>query len=616
MSAICGYIGPGDRALLRRSLARLRHRAPACTGEHVSDGVGLAQGGARDVSRSPPPVAPPESAAAGLDAGASATEPFPGVARSPDGSILCVLDGALVNRRELREDLTRAGCTLTTGTDAEIAACLFQLHGEASFAKLDGAFGLALHDGDSLHLVRDALGEKPLYYTEAGGSFLFASEIKAFLAHPSFVVKPSPRALYRLLIFSFIPGAESMFEGVSELLPGHHVRRDRDGTITSKAHWDVSEDIKELAEEEIARTVRERVREAVIRRLGDLRHVGAFLSGGIDSSAVVAVLRDLGVHVTAFSATFGHGQPNELKYARLVAEHTKAEHRTIDVEPDQFLGLLPSIMYNLDDPLCDCITVPNYILAREAAREVDVIFNGEGGDPLFGGPKNKFLILDEWYRPFVKHDRARAYLSSYHKLYDHLGSLCTPELASAAGGAASVEDEVRPYLEDERHGHFLNRLMRVNVKLKGGQNILVKVDKMLSANGVTAASPLFDRTLTDLSFTIPPGHKRRGDVEKYAFKKAVEPLLPHSVVYRKKAGMGVPLNHWFAKTSLRDYAKDILLSRRATERGYFQPSFAEALFAGKGPPLSFGQDRSGEMLWMLLAIELWHRVFLEGEGQP
>jgi asparagine synthase (glutamine-hydrolysing) len=608
MGAICGYIGSGDGALLRAAMLRLRHRAPVPTGEHVGERIGLAQG-----SFAPPSSAGPAPAEARLPGPA-------GVATSADGAVRCVLDGALVNRRDLREDLERRGVHLQAGTDAEIAANLFRLDGERAFARLDGALALAFDAGGTLYLVRDALGEKPLYYTSVptppGQTLLFASETKAFLAHPAFTVRPNLRALHRLLIFSFIPGEESMFEGVSELRPGYFLRQTPDGVVSTTCYWDVTEDIQEADEESLVAALRSRVRTAVEQRVQGRTHVGAFLSGGIDSSAVVAVLRDLGVRVTAFSAGFGHGQPNELKYARMVAEHTRAEHRTIHVEPDQFLDLLPSIMYNLDDPLCDCITVPNYILAREAAREVSVVFNGEGGDPLFGGPKNKFLILNEWYGPFGQHDRARAYLASYHKLYDHLGALCTPEFLARTGGNGPIEDEVRPFLEDVDLGHFLNRLMRVNVKLKGGQNILVKVDKMLSANGVEAASPLFDRTLTELSFTIPPRWKRKGDVEKYVFKKAVESLLPHSVTYRKKVGMGVPLNHWFESTSLRGYAMDILNSKRATERGYFQPSFTEALFSGKGPPFSYGQDRSGEFLWMLLAIELWHRVFVDGEGQP
>ena len=197
---------------------------------------------------------------------------------------------------------------------------------------------------------------------------------------------------------------------------------------------------------------------------------------------------------------------------------------------------------------------------------------GEGGDPLFGGPKNKFMILGEWYKPYGGYDRHHAYLASYHKFYAHLESACTPELLAASGGTAPLCRFVAPYLDDPNIDSFLNRLMKINIRLKGGQNILVKVDKMLSCNSVRSASPLFDRRLAEHSMQIPPHAKRRGDIEKFAFKRAVEAKLPYAVVYRKKAGMGVPLNHWFRKTVLGEYAADLLRSERAKRWPWFELS--------------------------------------------
>jgi asparagine synthase (glutamine-hydrolysing) len=581
MGAICGYCGTGDAVLLRRMGALLRHRGRGGAARDVHGSVGL-MGAA--------------------DAGHAAE-----IGRV--GGVRCALEGTLFGVPALAEELgldPRAGA-------AAVVAHGFKKHGPRFFERLDGAFVVAVADGDELHLARDPLGEKPLYFTRLGDTLLFASEIKAFFGHAGFVATPNQRSLVKLLVFSFIPGTDSMFEGVHELPPGKRavIRPGAEPEITT--YWDLSESESDDDEAFYVERIRALVDKAVGKRLGDRKRVGAFLSGGIDSSAVVALLARAGAHVTAFSAGFGHGQPNELMYARLVAEHCNVEHRVIDIEPDGFIDLLPGIMWQLDDPLCDCITVPNYVLAREAARDVDVVFNGEGGDPLFGGPKNKFLILGEWYAFLGGHDRARAYLSSYHKLYDHLGALCAPELLRATGGAEPLEELVRPYLENPSIRHFLNRLMHVNIKLKGGQNILVKVDKMLSANGVHAASPLFDRELTEFSFAIPPRFKRRGDVEKYVFKKAVEDALPRAVVYRKKAGMGVPLNHWFKFTKLRDVAGDLLGSSRWRARGYFKPKFVDDLLGGKAPENHVGQNRSGELLWMLLAIELWHRVFVDGE---
>ena len=540
---------------------------------------------------------------------------------SADGSVRCVLGGVLFNRRELA---ARLGLGADVD-DAAVAAELIAREGTDGLARLDGAFGLAAEDGDGVILVRDALGERPLYYTHASPkTTLFATEIKAMLPHLRAIgagVRANPASLSALLVFSFIPGPASMFEGVRELEPGSWVRL-RPGELPGEpvVYWSPREELDPSWREtwddaEGAARILELCRAAIARRVPEgERPLAAFLSGGIDSSAVVALLAEAGLEPVCLSVGFGYGQPNELAHARHVSDHCKVEHRIIDVEPDDFIELLPEIIWRLDDPLCDCITVPNFLLAREAASDASVVFNGEGGDPLFGGPKNKFMILGEWYKPYGGYDRQQAYLASYHKFYPYYDALCTPELAAASGGTQALGDTVGRFLDDPDIGSFLNRLMKLNIRLKGGQNILVKVDKMLSAHGVRGASPLFDRELTEYSMRIPPTAKRRGDVEKWIFKQAIEPLLPYAVVYRKKAGMGVPLNHWFRRTRLREYTRDLLTSRQARERGYFHQAFVDALIFDEGPPESFGRDRTGELLWMLLAIELWHRVFVDGGG--
>ncbi|PRQ03119.1 asparagine synthetase B family protein [Enhygromyxa salina] len=543
-----------------------------------------------------------------------------GVGVSQDGSVRCVLGGSLFNRLELAVALALPDAANVD--DADVVAELLAREGTAAITKLDGAFGLAAEDGEGCILVRDALGERPLYYSDLGdGTTLFATEVKAMLPHrrAGSTVRPNLASLSAVLVFSFIPGPDTMFEGVRELEPGSYVRlRPGQAPDAPVSYWSPREDIDpEWTDEAGAAHIAQLCRDAITRRMPtDGRRVAAFLSGGVDSSAVVALMAEAGISPVCLSVGFGYGQPNELAHARHVAEHCGVEHRIIDVEPDDFIDLLPEIIWRLDDPLCDCITVPNFILAKQTAAEASVVFNGEGGDPLFGGPKNKFMILGEWYKPYGGYDRHRAYLASYHKFYAHYDALCTPELRESSGGTDALCEQVAPYLDDPSTASFLNRLMKLNIRLKGGQNILVKVDKMLSCNAVRSASPLFDRRLTEYSMRIPPGAKRRGDVEKYAFKQAIDSLLPYAVVYRKKAGMGVPLNHWFRKTRLREYTRDILTSQRARDRGYFQPTFVESLLHEEGPPQQFSRDRSGEMLWMLLAIELWHRVFVDGVDMP
>jgi asparagine synthase (glutamine-hydrolysing) len=594
MPGIYGYVGEGSPRLLDAMARVLGHRGP--------------KGGVHAVGRH-----------GGMGQLWNADRPHAqGLGVSEDGSVRCVLGGSLFNRTELAREL--GWSDRENLDDATIVAELIARGGTAAISRLDGAFGLAAEDDGGIVLARDALGERPLYYAAVGGgagsTILFATEIKAMLAHEGLQVRPNLAALSALLVFSFIPGADTMFEGVRELEPGTCIRlRPREPLPTATRYWNLREDIDpNWTDEEGTAHIAQLCREAITRRLPtDGRRVAAFLSGGVDSSAVVALMAEAGLSPLCFSVGFGYGQSNELAHARLVADHCGVEHRIIDVEPEGFIDLLPEIIWRLDDPLCDCITVPNFILARETAPEASIVFNGEGGDPLFGGPKNKFMILGEWYKPYGGYDRHRAYLASYHKFFADYEALCTRDFIADSGGTDALCRVVAPYLDDPQMGSFLNRLMKINISLKGGQNILVKVDKMLSCNGVRSASPLFDRRLTEYSMRVPPAAKRRGDVEKYIFKKAIERLLPYSVVYRKKAGMGVPLNHWFRRTRLREYTRDILGSERARQRGYFRQGFVDALFDGDGPPDRFSRDRTGEMLWMLLAIELWHRVFLEGD---
>jgi len=599
MGAICGTTSETGKRLVAEMLERLGHRGR--------------QGRSHGPDRGP---------WLGVRAPIDEVEQLP-AAVSEDGRVHCVLDGRLFATEEVVGRLMARGVELSVSgpaRDAAIVANLFMLDGPAALDQLDGAFAIALATPDRLVLVRDPLGEKPLYYAPAiAGACLFASEIKALLVHPELRVEPNADALHRLLVFSFIPGAATMFTGVEELQPGHwlEVPLDREGTHPEqRPYWRLTERIGDEPEEHWVERVAQAVRRAVAKRAPATGKVMSFLSGGVDSSAVVALLAERGLEPICYSVGFGRGLLNELAYARMVTERVGAEARVLTVTPDSFIDLLPTIIWSLDDPLCDCITVPNFLLAREASRETSLIFNGEGGDPLLGGPKNKFMILGEWYGFLGHYDRARAYLASYHKFYEHLGQLYTDDFAVRTGGSEPLEAIVRPFLDDERMQSFLNRMMHINTRLKGGQNILVKVDKMLGAHGVEAASPLFDRELAELCFAVPPQFKRRDDIEKYVFKKAVEPLLPRPVVYRKKAGMGVPLSHWFKKTRLRDYAHDLLLGPRAAARGYFRPEFVQKLLSGVRIPRSLGADRSGELLWMLLAVELWHRVFVEGEGPP
>ncbi len=591
VGAIAGFLGSATSTELSSAVDAMAHRAGGALEVATGPGVGVAH-------------------AASLGSGAL-------LFRDGQTGLMCAFDGVLFNAAELRRTLRSE---VAADVDAAgLVAATFRRWGRDGFARLDGAFACALLVDGTAYLVRDPLGERVLYYAtgKAAGdnALVFASESKALFSFAEVSAKPNLDALQRLLVFSFIPGEDTMFDGIQEVLPGHVLVASATQAAQHR-YWQLQENIVQRDAAEHAALVSGAIQTAVERRLGGATRTAAFLSGGVDSSAVVAQLARSGCDVVAYSVGFGGGVRNELMYARLVAEHCGVEHRVIDVEPSGFVDLLPRIIWQLDDPLCDCITMPNYILAREAAAESRLVFNGEGGDPLFGGPKNKFMILGEWYAHLGGYDRAHAYLAAYHKFYASLDELCTPEFLERTGGREALASWVRPYLEDERVPSLLNRLMLLNTALKGGQSILVKVDKMLGAHGVTPASPLFDRELAELSFTIPPMLKRRDDIEKYVFKKAIEDLLPYPVVYRKKEGMGVPLNQWFTTTVLSTFARDLLSSRRARERGYFNQNVVDGLLSGRMSEHSFGRNRFGERLWMLIAIELWHQIYVDGVLSP
>ncbi|MBW2459206.1 MAG: 7-cyano-7-deazaguanine synthase, partial [Deltaproteobacteria bacterium] len=451
MGAICGTTSATSEPLLETMLGLLRHRGRAAQRHGTTGGAQL-----------------------GVRAQVDAETSLP-AAVSEDGRLRCVLDGRLFGSDELSERLTSRGVRLSArgpARDAELVANLFMLDGTGAFEQLDGAFALALATPDRLLLARDPVGEKPLYYAPAlDGALLFASEVKALLAHPALVVEPDVDAIHRLLVFSFIPGARTMFRGVEELQPGCWLEVDRAAPAANPeqhTYWHLHEQVDDRPEEHWVEQVAQAVRHAVAKRAPAEGKAIAFLSGGVDSSAVVALLAERGLEPICYSVGFGRGLLNELAYARMVTDRLGVEQRVLTVTPESFIDLLPTIIWSLDDPLCDCITVPNFLLAREAARETSLIFNGEGGDPLFGGPKNKFMILGEWYGFLGNYNRAQAYLASYHKFYDHLDQLYTDDFAARTGGSEPLEAIVRPYLDDERMGSFLNRLMHINTRLKGG----------------------------------------------------------------------------------------------------------------------------------------------------
>lgn len=475
---------------------------------------------------------------------------------------------------------------------------------------VEGAFAIAWLAADgSLTLARDAIGERSLFYALLPAGIVFASTLQAVLA-TGLVERTLHRpAIATYLAYAYLPGRETLVRGIHELLPGE-VLEYRAGEVVRRRLWSLPPEPTEWADEATLRAeLRVRLDTAVRRRLPVGEPVGATLSGGLDSSLVVALARRLhDAPVHTYSVSFGAEHRNELPFSSLVANHCRTKHRIVEISPAAVLRYLDESIALLSDPIGDPLTVPNALLFREAAAAVGVVLNGEGGDPCFGGPKNLPMLLAELYDRAADdlRFRERSYLRAHLKCYDDLDLMLWRERSQHSAASQEptelLESHLTPHFDDPRWRSFVSKLQAINVTFKGGHHILPKVEAESAPFGVLARSPLFDRAVVALSFAIPPQLKLRGAVEKYLLKEAVRDLLPPAIIDRPKSGMLVPVEGWF-QGPLRPHARARLLDGLAPYR-LFQRDYLERLLDGK---LAGLRPRHGAKIWLLVTLEAWLR---------
>jgi asparagine synthase (glutamine-hydrolysing) len=481
-----------------------------------------------------------------------------------------------------------------------------------------GSFAIACLAEGALTILRDPTGCQSLYYGRVGGRWLVASEPKAFTSEAEFSKRIRPAAIAQYLAFSFVPGRETMLEDVFEAEAGHLIRL-RCGeepeivrTFRFEDHeWCESQPPGDRDEHYWIEAAHQAVQQAVAERLTD-QPAAVFLSGGLDSSVIAAeVARQSSHPVHTFSIHFGTKYPNELDFAKQVAERIGSRHEEVLIQPKHFLPRLRQMIWHLDEPIGDPITQPNFELASHVGKNFDAVFNGEGGDPLFGGPKNIPMMMLHWYGDVERpvNFREQAYLASYRRAYEEWSRLLTNDVRRAIDPERDLEQVLVPFFNAPKPTKFLNKLMAINIRLKGANLILPKVDRMLAAHGLTPLSPLFDDRLTRLSFEMPPRMKLRSGIEKYVLKRAYEHALPASVIERPKSGMRVPVHYWFQK-ELRRYAASILSKKNIRQAGIFDPDRVSQLLRYETEE---GPGRYGLRLWMLLTFEIWRRMVIEGE---
>ena len=610
-----------ERGWLMAAAAALRHRGPDDEGLFAEPGVGLAfrRLSIVDVATGHQPLS------------------------NEDGSVWIAYNGEIYNHEALRRELERAGHRYRTRSDTETLVHAYEEWGPAFVRRLEGMFTFAIWDRRRrrLFVARDHVGIKPLYWTRtAGGAFACASEVKALFAFPGVERRADPDAVVQHLTLRYAAAPRTLFAGIHKLPPGHALTVER-GEPKVERWWTPRYEPKTpLSEDEALAEVESRLTAAVKSHLMSEVPLGALLSGGVDSSLVVAFMsRLLDRPVQTFSVGFDAPGPySELPFARLVAEHLHTEHREILVGAADLARELPTLAWHQDEPLSEPAAIPTCLVSRLARETVTVVLTGEGGDELFAGyPKyaveplarrlaglpvalreallgglvdrlpfafRKLQVVARSARFRKEPERLAAWFAGF--VGRERDQLMANGLRSHA--AAGVEP-FRRALADSTARDALDRMLDVDVRVWLADDLLVKMDKMSMAASVEARVPLLDLPFVEWALRLPSEHKIRGMEGKVLLKRLARRLLPAAVVDRPKVGFTVPLSPWF-RGELKPLLQETLLDPRCLQRGWFEPA---ALRATIDDHLTGRRDRARE-LWTLLTLELWHRTWIDGDG--
>jgi asparagine synthase (glutamine-hydrolysing) len=621
---MCGIAGKvareGDvrRASIEAMCARQRHRGPDSRGVHVGDGVGLGVQRLRVID---------------LETG---DQPI----YNEDRSICVVLNGEIYNYRELRARLMQRGHTFATHSDTEVLVHLYEDRGPELVKELVGMFAFALWDSSSRRLVlaRDRVGKKPLHFFEREGGLTFASELEALRADPEMPSAIDASSLDEFLAFGYIPAPNTIWRAVRKLQPGHLLVWE-DGRSRIERWWRLDYSRKlDGSPAELEAGLRARVAEAVRRRMIADVPLGAFLSGGIDSSIVVSEMASQSTQpVKTFSIGFSHERFNELPRARLVAERYGTDHTEFTVEADA-VSLLPRIARHYGEPYGDSSAIPTFHLAELTRREVTVALNGDGGDESFAGyprhlanalsggldhipwrPRAAVAAAAARLRPGSRLGRAgyaRRFLTTLgedapDRYASHVGifsaseraAVLEPEVAAEvdAGRAAGV---IRGPWESATGEDRLDRILQVDVETYLPGDLLTKVDIATMAHSLEARSPLLDHEVMEFAAALPDRLKRHRLQKKWFLRRAFRGILPAETLDAPKRGFGVPIGSWF-RNELRGWVRETLCGRDAPAGGLVRRAEVDRIVRAHQDGAS---DQSAQ-IWALLCLQAWHTEF-------
>jgi len=638
MCGISGFLLP-QAALPRAAaesrlwamIATLRHRGPDDEGVWTDGRAGLAHARLSVIDLSPAGHQPMASA---------------------DETVWITYNGEIYNFAEIRQELGALGYPFRSRSDTEVLVNGWHAWGPKIFSRLRGMFALAIWERRSRRLIlaRDRIGKKPLYYLATAEVFLFGSEIKALLAWPGMPRVPDLSAIDRYLTLGYVPAPYTAFAGVRKLPAAHYlvIEARPGGGLTQPElvrYWRLPTPRAERQHRGIADLQRELVahlEDAVRLRLVSDVPLGAFLSGGVDSSAVVAMMSRVGGGtVKTFSIGFSAKQYDETRYARMVAERYATDHQELVVEPDA-VTVLPRLVWHYGEPFADPSAIPTYYVSEMARRKVTVALNGDGGDESFLG-YNRYKAMrlvsrldrmPRWSRTGLERLLALGPRSVQRrfKLPRIRGVLQAPEeqpgrrysFTIASFTDCDKENGYGEALRIQRERSALDLLETYFAEtdsLVAGANwadlhtylpddLMVKVDVASMAHGLETRSPLLDHVLMEWAAGIPEQVRMARGVSKALFKSAMKPYLPAELLYRPKMGFSLPVDHWF-RNELKEYAYDVLLSQRTTERGLFRPDYVKVLL---DEHCSLARDHHPR-LWALLMLELWFRMWIDAPAE-
>lgn len=651
MCGICGSAGFADREQLEAMNAIIIHRGPDDGGVQLfPDGSGT------------PYIGLGNRRLSIIDLSPAGHQPM----CNEDETVWIAYNGEVFNFLELKPELEAKGHVFRSHADTEVLVHLYEERGIDFLNELNGMFGLALWDSrkETLFLARDQFGIKPVYYMPLpGGRLAFASEVKSFIAGGFLTPEVDSEALHYFLNFLWVPGPKTLFRGVFKLMPGYYLRWHKGEFVTCR-YWQGQPTSvqRNRSEAELITELRQELRAAVKRHLISDVPLGVFLSGGLDSSTLLALSteitnRPMKAYTIGFRSNDARYEQSDedQKYARVVAQAFGADHHEIEVDPD-ITQLLPKICWHLDEPVADPAAITSYLICNAAHKELTVLLSGQGGDEIFGGYRvhlmdgfsqplamlpsavrerallpmwdilprisdhvpgvrpGKVLAYHRYFRKAIvgaKYPATQRYV--YHRSYYTPGeqaTLYSPDFRSQVAGFDPYATHLA-YFDQVEGASFIDRMLYVDQKTFLPELNLTYSDKTSMAASVEARVPLLDQKLAAFMRSVPPEFKIRRTTQKYLLKRAMEGILPHDVIWRGKAGFGAPIRKWL-RHDLSTLVDDVLSHTSIRRRGYFDPRAIDRLLA---------EDRSGKAdntyrIWALLTFEIWQRIFIDGQYNP